>query len=334
MRALLALTLLLSACGPGKAQAPAAIPAPPVARCVNLGGALEAPTEGEWGYTIRRADMTRIREAGFDAVRIPVKWTAHTDPRPPYAIDPDFLARVDEVIAWGLAAGLTVIVNVHHDEEVSEDADAHLPRLTAIWRQLSQHWRGAPDGLVFEFLNEPHSDLTPGRIDEMNRELLGLVRGDHPQRWVVLPSGHWGHLKGLLESSPPYDPRAMITFHFYDPFDFTHQGAQWIDPPKPAGASWGSEKDRRDILASLDRAAAFRDHAGLPLLLGEFGVYREAAPGARAEWTGFVRTAAEERGFGWCYWEWATGFPVYDTATESWIVAVREALITPPTPAR
>jgi endoglucanase len=338
--ALTGATLAISACTPSSAgpNAPA-IPEAPVQACINLGGALEAPNEGDWGYTIRREDMARIRAAGFDTVRLPVKWSVHTRADAPYRIDADFLARVDEVVSWALSEDLQIIVNVHHYDEIVEDPDTHLPRLTAIWTQLSRHWADAPPGLMFEFLNEPHSEMSPARTDQMNRDLLALVRAQHPDRWVVLGGSHWGHWKGLLEADMPYDRKAMTTFHFYDPFDFTHQGATWVDPPRPSGVPFGTPAERREISETLARMATWRDRTGMPLLLGEFGVFREADLSARADWTAFVREQSEAVGFGWCYWEWGTGFPVYDLANERWIEPVRDALIppagvTPPAPAR
>ncbi|HPU43798.1 MAG TPA: hypothetical protein PLS98_06260, partial [Dictyoglomaceae bacterium] len=47
-------------------------------RGVNMGNALEAPKEGEWGVVIKDEYFKLIKEAGFDHVRIPIKWSAHT----------------------------------------------------------------------------------------------------------------------------------------------------------------------------------------------------------------------------------------------------------------
>ena len=44
------------------------IAASPVGQCVNLGGALEAPVEGSWGYIIRERDLHAIRAAARQAV--------------------------------------------------------------------------------------------------------------------------------------------------------------------------------------------------------------------------------------------------------------------------
>ncbi|MEO1642559.1 MAG: cellulase family glycosylhydrolase, partial [Pseudomonadota bacterium] len=99
----LALTLTVSACGPSEPRANAAperaIATSPIQKCMNLGNALDSPErEGEWGYTIRRQDMVRLRADGFDTVRIPIRWSTRAGTRAPYTIDPDFLARVDEVV--------------------------------------------------------------------------------------------------------------------------------------------------------------------------------------------------------------------------------------------
>jgi endoglucanase len=162
----------------------------PVERCVNLSNALEAPREGVWGYRVRRADLERIAAAGFDTVRLPVKWSAHADRAPPYKIDPAFLARVDEVVDWALAEGLQVIVDVHHYDALFEAPDTHMPRLEAIWRQLARHYRDAPDAVILELLNEPRGALDITRVDRLNHRLLEIIRAQDPDRWVVLATGN------------------------------------------------------------------------------------------------------------------------------------------------
>ena len=47
-------------------------------RGMNLGNALEAPREGEWGLTLEEDFFERVQKAGFRSVRIPIRWSAHT----------------------------------------------------------------------------------------------------------------------------------------------------------------------------------------------------------------------------------------------------------------
>lgn len=313
---------------PSQASIPANdIKPSPIRACVNMGGALEAPNEGDWGYTIRGRDFQTIANAGFDTVRIPIKWSAHTSQTAPYEIDRQFLRRIDQVTEQALNSGLQVILNVHHYDEVSEDARLHLPRLEAIWEQLIARYAGSSDRVMFEFLNEPHSDMTFKRVDETNRRLLAKVRAVDPDRWVILGGGQWGTLDGLLGTDPPYDAYAMVTFHFYDPFEFTHQGAPWAHKQVPLGQIWGSNADRQSIARSFGQAARYRDQVGMPMLLGEFGVYHEVPDAERAQWTRYVRQTAERVGFGWCYWDWSTSLGMYDTDIERFDPGMLEALM-------
>ena len=91
----------------------------PVKRCMNMGNALESSYEGEWGYTIRERDFHTIAKAGFDTVRIPVRWDEHISANPPYKIDPARMQRVIDVVGQAQGAGLGVIIDVHHYRDLS-----------------------------------------------------------------------------------------------------------------------------------------------------------------------------------------------------------------------
>ncbi|MEO0882433.1 MAG: glycoside hydrolase family 5 protein [Pseudomonadota bacterium] len=303
------------------------LPPIPISKCINIGGALEAPREGEWGYSVRRKDLRRIAEAGFDTIRLPVAWSNHSSPRPPHKIYPRFQRRVDAVIRAALDENLNVILDIHHFYQLMQAPDDNAAWLDALWRQLSEHYEGWPDGLIFEFLNEPFGHMDKARVDAMNRRLLPIVRERHPDRWIIMSGSGWGHLDGLLEADIPYDPRAIATFHFYEPFNFTHQGATFIQQDLPVGVDWGSDEDREQLTSMMTSAAEWRTRNGMPLLLGEFGPYAEIELEERAQWTRAVRREADRHDIPWCYWEWATTFKVYDTFRERWLISMRHALL-------
>ncbi len=94
-------------------------------RGVNLGNALEAPREGEWGVTLKAEYFTKIKQAGFDSVRIPVRWSNHAGHAAPYAIDAKFFARVDWAVGQALKNRLIPVLNMHHYEEIFQDPDGH-----------------------------------------------------------------------------------------------------------------------------------------------------------------------------------------------------------------
>ncbi|MEY3834222.1 MAG: hypothetical protein RLZZ130_1700, partial [Pseudomonadota bacterium] len=94
----------------------------PIGRCVNMGNSLETPTEGAWGgKKIDAADFKRIADAGFNTIRLPVRWSTRASATAPYSIDPAFMARVRTVVVDARKAGLNVILNSHHFEELHKD---------------------------------------------------------------------------------------------------------------------------------------------------------------------------------------------------------------------
>ncbi|MGF1545600.1 MAG: glycoside hydrolase family 5 protein [Parvularculaceae bacterium] len=299
----------------------------PVSRCVNMGNALDAPNEGDWGWRIEDAHFDAVRAAGFDAVRLPVRWSAHTGPAPDHPIDPAFLARVDEAIAAALARDLALVLDVHHFDEIMADPAGETPRLVAIWRQLSAHYADLPATVVFEPLNEPHGELK----GEAMRRALTLayeeIRRHNPDRYVVFGGEEWSTIRKIATNPAIDDPKIVYTFHYYDPFAFTHQNTAFLGDAAPRGRrGWGDGADRRELAQYADYAAQVRETTGRPVFMGEFGVYEKAPRKARLRYLQAVREAFEGAGVGWCVWNFAETFALYDVETGRWDVEQLDAL--------
>ena len=299
-------------------------------RGINLGNALEAPKEGAWGVTLKAEYFKAIKKAGFDTVRLPVKWSAHAQAMAPYQLDPSFAERVDWAIDQALANQLNIIVNVHHYAEMDSIPDQHLPRLVGLWTQIAARYRDRPAAVFFELLNEPHDKLTEAKWNTFIPQLLATVRKTNPKRPVIIGPGQWNATRALDKLELPNDDRNLIlTVHFYDPFEFTHQGASWVKGSAAwKGRKWlGTEPEQTAIRATLDKAAAWAKAHDRPVFLGEFGSYQGAELESRVRWTRFVAREAERRGFSWAYWEFCSGFGAYDPTTNSWREALKSALV-------
>ena len=299
-------------------------------RGINLGNALEAPREGAWGFTLKPEYFQQIKQAGFNSVRIPIRWSAHAQEQSPYEVDQGFFRRVDWAIEQALSNGLAVVINVHHYEELCREPNKHLPRLVALWKQIATRYHNQPERLFFEILNEPHDPLTDERWQGMVPPLLGVIRESNPQRVVIIGPGHWNNLQHLdkLELPAP-DRHLIVTFHYYSPFEFTHQGAEWVaGSNRWKGRTWkGTPQEEEVLRKDFVKVAAWSKKHGRPIFLGEFGAYSAADMESRARWTHAVAREAERRGFSWCYWEFGSGFGVYDPAARAWRQPLLRALL-------
>ncbi|MDX1636689.1 MAG: glycoside hydrolase family 5 protein [Balneolaceae bacterium] len=300
-------------------------------RGINLGNALEAPSEGEWGMTIREEFIQLIKDAGFDAVRIPVRWNAHAMTSSPYTIDPDFFERVDDVIEWVLERDLMIVLNIHHYNALMKDPGAHRQRFFSLWRQIAEHYHDAPNSLLFETLNEPHGELTADLWNEYLREAIGVIRESNPYRTLVIGTAPWGGFGGITDLSLPDDDRNIITtVHYYNPFHFTHQGASWVgeEADKWLGTTWtGTPEQKEQVNSDFDKVLSWAEEHNRPVHLGEFGAYSAAPMKSRELWTEYIRKSAEKRDFSWSYWEFGAGFGIYDRDQRHWRTGLLKALI-------
>lgn len=66
---------------------------------------------------------------------------------------------------------------------------------------------------------------------QMQRTLYKRIRAAKPMLYFIYYGDHWGSTSGLMASDPTSyvnDPYVLYTFHTFDPFLFTSQGAEWM----------------------------------------------------------------------------------------------------------
>ena len=296
-------------------------------RGINFGNALDALGDGR-ELPLEERYFDEVAEAGFDTVRLPVRWSAHAEAAPPYSIDPAFFARVDAGVDAALRRGLNVVVNVHHYHEFCAGPDEHRPRFLAFWQQISAHFAGHSGRLCFELLNEPRGQLTAARWNAVLAEALAVVRAADPERTVIIGPAEMNSPAALAALAVPDDDHLIATVHYYDPFEFTHQGAGWVEgADRWLGRTWGGPADENAVHADLAKVADWGREHRIPLFVGEFGAFSRADLPSRARWTTFVRTEAERLGMSWAYWEFGTDFGAFDLELGAWREPLRRALL-------
>ena len=218
---------------------------------INLGGTLEG-TEGlvwDWGYPLQASHFRAIKNAGFQHVRVPIGFSYDLDASyydtlasAPYTIHPDLFKRVDWVVQQSLQNGLKVIIDNHHHDALFDDLEAETPRYLAIWKQIAERYKNQPNTVYFEILNEPGGALWQNYTtwNKLLRRTITLIRQTNPTRGIIVGGVLGNSAWALPYLSLPTDPNLIATFHYYSPYTFTHQGADWAWEPgtQPTNQIW------------------------------------------------------------------------------------------------
>ncbi|MBI5931586.1 MAG: cellulase family glycosylhydrolase [Chloroflexi bacterium] len=295
-------------------------------------------------------ELTRLRQMGFTNVRVPMAMAPFYSPDNPAEPNADRLALLDSQIDRILAADLAVIIDLHTvnvDEGATvysgdlETDDAFVEDYLAFWGGLAGHLKKYdPDMLFLEVFNEPvFYDNQTRWVDDILPRTLAAVRAAAPDHTLIASGTRWSSIDGLLLVTPIDDPNIVYNFHFYEPFIFTHQGANWIDNPaikslfgvpypsdpenvvtplfdrystdgQAAMRAYGEERWNIEKLdARIHQAVAWAEEHNVQLICTEFGSYAPLAPKkSRVQWIGDVRTTYEKYGIAWVMWEYDGGF--------------------------
>jgi endoglucanase len=314
---------------PAAAFKPSAGISLPIGKCVNMGNHLEAPNEGDWGRAIADGDFAIIKAAGFNTIRLPVRWSTHALAAAPYTIDAAWMARVRHVVDTARAAGLNVILNLHHYDEMATAPAAHAARFAELWKQIGAAFADEPVASVwFELMNEPNGALNDGNLPGILAPALANVRATNPTRPVIIGGQNWSGVPSLATLTLPADPYVIATIHTYDPFAFTHQGATWITPTPPLGRNFGDAADKAELDANLQKVRDYMTRTGRAVFVGEYGANDD--PGVplaeRVNYYGTITAAYASIGVPSCAWAYTNTFRLRDG--NAWLPGMVDALRT------
>lgn len=333
----MAIALVLGASSTAAPPMPEFMPAPPaparigptpnLGKCVNLANTLEPPNEGDWGPAFRDQDARIIRDAGFATVRVPINFLGHAMAKPPYTLDRNFMGRARHVIDTLRAAGLNVIVDQHNNDDLSAAPEQNRDRSAGVWRQVAAALRDEPANVWFELLNEPHGQLTNANLLATLTPSLAAIRDTNPTRVVVIDGQNWSGIDSLATLPMPNDPYVVPTFHYYDPFEFTHQGATFVHPAPPFGRTFGGPADAEQLQQALAKVRAFKDRTGRVPFVGEYGAIEKISLPQRTLYYHTVTSAFASMGLASCAWGYRNAFPLWKDGR--WLPGLVESIAAP-----
>jgi len=339
----LMLTGVVSACLEAQVRPGTGLEAP-FHRGVNLTGWLQVGSAREIQFTrYAKQDFVNIKSLGCDVIRLPINLHFMTDGAPNYTIDPLFLYSLDQIVDWCEELGLHLILD-NHTFDVAASTSSDVDRvLVPVWTQMAEHYNDRSACLYYEILNEPHG-ITDARWGQIQQQVINAIRAVDRTHTIVVTGAGWGSYNNLRFVPQYRDGNLIYSFHFYDPFLFTHQGASWTDPSMaalagvpfpyaagpmpacPAGlkgswiesslAAYSHDGTVSRVKELIDVAISFRNQRQIPIFCGEFGVYRVNSDSSqRAYWYEVVRKYFEQNGIPWTIWDYQGGFGLFKAGT-------------------
>ncbi|ASB50110.1 cellulase family glycosylhydrolase [Alkalitalea saponilacus] len=301
----------------------------------NIGNSLEVPSgETGWGNArTTQALIDAVQAAGFNAIRIPCAWNSYADQNTA-EIDPNWLARVKEVVDYCINNDMFVIINTHWDggwlEEnpfYSKQDEINL-KFTAFWEQIATYFRDYDERLLFAGTNEVRADYgipTTEHItvqQSFNQNFVTTVRstgGRNAYRNLIVQTYNTNIDHGINFHVMPEDNvenRLFAEVHYYDPYQFALQDSGsgiytvWGESFIAADSDWWGQEDHVDRQFAKVKSK-FVDN-DIPVILGEYGaIHRSALTGedyeahkaSREYYLEYVTRSAIQHGLIPFYWD-------------------------------
>jgi len=305
----------------------------------------------------REKMFVEIAKAGFKTVRIPINFGAWASLNAPYRWEnEEGLKTADLFVKWALANDLNTIIDLHHTEvDGSIKGAATTERIVWLWREIATRYKNTnPEKVFFELRNEPH-DIKAEDWQAQAEEIIKTVRGIAPNHSLIVGFHDWNSRAALIDSKPFADSNIIYTFHYYDPFIFTHQGATWsseglpelknvpfpssknikIETPATAKGKWvenqinsyQNDSSAEKMFADLKAAKDWAEKNKVPIFVGEFGSYGKYPTAEdRCRHAETIYTALGKLKIPGAWWEWDGGFNMFEKGTNRIADCMRKAV--------
>ncbi len=284
----------------------------------NLGNTLDATgnstlgAETAWQPVPTTKELIDfISESGFNVLRIPVSWDAHMDEN--YVVDAEWMARVKEIVDYGIDNGMFVILNTHHEDwyfPTEEDKAQDIEQLTALWTQIAEEFKNYDEHLIFEGLNEPRLRGTASEWNGGNNEGRAVVReyaeafyntvrnsgGNNAKRHLMLTGYAASSSRIALKEVwlPENDDKVIVSVHAYLPYSFA------LDTQGTDRFEDGNKGEIDSLFTTLDNYFISKN---IPVIIGEYGSVNKSNTSERVECVTYYLEQAKALGIPCVWWD-------------------------------
>ena len=286
---------------------------------------------------ITHDDVKYIASLGMDHIRLGFDQIVLEEAENPGVYREHIFDLIKNFVSWCKAEGLNVVLNLHKaignycdiEEEVTLLENEGLQdRFVALWLKLEESFADN-NSVVFELLNEVR-DVEPALWNKLAARTITALRAVNPQRKIMIGSTCWNDVDHVKYLDFYDDENIFYTFHFYQPFEFTHQRGVLQSSPLYYNRKLSypddiekyrdyfrlleldcSHYDGLDVMdiKYLRRAFAsalevIKEHPDKIFYCGEFGTIRHADITSRENWMHDVISILKENDIPYCVWNY------------------------------
>ena len=325
---------------------PAILAQTPFTKGVNVTNWFQASNIRQVQFTkYTKKDFINIKSLGCDVIRLPIDLTAMTNGSPNYVVDPMLYFMLDSAVTWAEDLQIHLILD-NHTMDPASNTDPNIgTMLQKIWIQIAEHYKDRTRYIYYELRNEPHG-ISTASWATIETNLINAIRVVDTTHTIIVGASSWNTYSELSKLPVFADTNLIYTFHFYDPFLFTHQGATWTSPsmgplanvPFPyditkmpacptalkgtwiegsLNTSYKTDGTIAKVKQLIDMAVTFKNTRKVNVFCGEFGVYDlNSDPAERVFWYETVRNYMEEKGIPWTIWDYHGGFGLFQKGSD------------------
>jgi len=330
---------------------------------INLGGWLSqcVHTTAHYDHFILEEDIQKISTWGLDHVRVPIDCEAIETNEGEFK--EDGFGYIDACLRWCKKYGLRMILDIHKtagytfnnafgEENSLFKSEALQSRFLKLWDEIARRYGQEKDAIVFELLNEVVENEYSKPWNILAKKTIEVIRQHAPETQIIIGGVEWNSAYAVTLLDDPYDENIIYTFHFYEPFAFTHQNASWVPEIIDFHIAYPSTvEDYKEAADTIGEKAAFifrtevteigvpmleqlisqavnsAEARGVALYCGEYGVIDQAPAEGTLRWYQDVHQLFEKYQIGRAAWSYKEmDFGIVDAHYSSVFEGILESL--------
>jgi endoglucanase len=286
---------------------------------------------------IKASDFQLLKHLGFKTIRLPVAFEHfQSEGRSMQKVT----GYVDGLLKLCSLYGFKLIICYHSGDLNDDNYIAETQRVMGIWQKLTEKYRHqSPEKLFFDIFNEP-PHMNPDHWKNIANDVIAAIRKIDRNRTLIVGASNYNSIYELSRTMPLNDLNIIYTFHFYEPFFFTHQGAEWIGDqvattgvpfpydgahfpplnPKAKGTAgeahynmYPKDGNEQSIKGKLQIVKDWATKYNVPLLCGEYGVYNKYADlDSRCRYIKATRQTLKTLKISAILWDYNTNFSIFE----------------------